>query len=318
MLAVSGSVVRTEHSGSHEDIDFFAVAAKGKLWQAFAGCLLQGWQYARRLGMPRTFLCFNYLVDESHPEEIDLSHPDYAREFMRLEVLIGGEVYASLLERSRAVLEAVDPLLFAEAKRRAEESRSAESQRTVQRSGGAWPVVYSALKLALFLATKHREGGWRRHYPGGRIYSNARVIRSHFRRAWNHAIPAQHGAATAEAFTNVAAGYREAVVESPANRHMRRAVHDVLAGLVFEGTEVLDLGAGTGEDAVWMAQRGASVLAVDIAPGMVAEARRRVTEAGVADRVEVRQLAIEEMGRLLPGSARRFVEILTHRQYPLT
>ena len=112
MLAVSGSVSRPEHDGAHDDVDFFVVTGKGRVWEGFLGCLLQGWRYCRRLGAPRTFLCFNYLVDERHPEEVDLSHPDYAREFLQLEVLTGIEVYAELLDRFAPLLGAAEPRLF--------------------------------------------------------------------------------------------------------------------------------------------------------------------------------------------------------------
>ena len=41
------------------------------------------------------------------------------------------------------------------------------------------------------------------------------------------------------------------------------------------GLEVLDLGCGTGRHALWLAEAGASVTAVDFSPGMLAEARSK-------------------------------------------
>ena len=38
MLAVSGSVSRPEHDGTHEDVDFFVVTSKGRVWEGFLGC----------------------------------------------------------------------------------------------------------------------------------------------------------------------------------------------------------------------------------------------------------------------------------------
>lgn len=44
---------------------------------------------------------------------------------------------------------------------------------------------------------------------------------------------------------------------------------------------VLEIGCGTGTNAVWLASRGHRVVAVDIAPAAVARARNRAAEAGV-------------------------------------
>jgi SAM-dependent methyltransferase len=56
------------------------------------------------------------------------------------------------------------------------------------------------------------------------------------------------------------------------------AFHTALAGLPRTPTRVLDLGSGTGEPTVALAQRwpSAEVIGVDVSPGMVAEARRRL------------------------------------------
>lgn len=47
----------------------------------------------------------------------------------------------------------------------------------------------------------------------------------------------------------------------------------------------LDLGCAKGDDAVWLAQRGWRVTAVDISPTVLGYARRNAETAGVADRV---------------------------------
>src|ERR1700676_2864379 len=44
----------------------------------------------------------------------------------------------------------------------------------------------------------------------------------------------------------------------------------------------LDLGCGTGANAVWLAQQGFAVVGVDVSPAAVERARRRAEEAGVA------------------------------------
>ena len=46
--------------------------------------------------------------------------------------------------------------------------------------------------------------------------------------------------------------------------------------LPLEGRDVVELGAGTGKNTVWLAEHARSVVAVDLSPGMLERARRRV------------------------------------------
>lgn len=57
---------------------------------------------------------------------------------------------------------------------------------------------------------------------------------------------------------------------------------------VAESDRVLDMGTGSGVNAVLAASKAAEVLAVDISPAAVEAARRNAERNGVADRVEVR------------------------------
>jgi SAM-dependent methyltransferase len=62
----------------------------------------------------------------------------------------------------------------------------------------------------------------------------------------------------------------------------------LLDGLaVSAGERLLDIGAGTGELALRAATRGARVVAVDLAPGMVESVRERAAAAGVAVEAQV-------------------------------
>jgi len=55
-----------------------------------------------------------------------------------------------------------------------------------------------------------------------------------------------------------------------------------------EGERVLDVGCGWGAFAMHAAQRGAQVVGITISPAQAQLARRRVEEAGLCDRVEIR------------------------------
>jgi SAM-dependent methyltransferase len=67
---------------------------------------------------------------------------------------------------------------------------------------------------------------------------------------------------------------------------------------VGAGTRVLDVGCGVGRWSRLLAARGADVLGVDLSPTMIAQARQRAAEEGVAGRCrfEVRDLATLDMG----------------------
>lgn len=70
----------------------------------------------------------------------------------------------------------------------------------------------------------------------------------------------------------------------------------------FAGRErLLEIGCGTGEDAVHLALRGHRVFATDASEQMVRVAERKAVRAGVADRIEFRCLGMEDLGAGLAG-----------------
>jgi len=74
-----------------------------------------------------------------------------------------------------------------------------------------------------------------------------------------------------------------------------RARQWAMLGEVAE-KRVLDVGCGVGRETVELARRGARVVAVDLAPALIARARNRAVAAGVAGRVEFRVGAAESLG----------------------
>jgi ubiquinone/menaquinone biosynthesis C-methylase UbiE len=70
------------------------------------------------------------------------------------------------------------------------------------------------------------------------------------------------------------------------------------------GLHVLDLGCGTGRHALWLADRGAEVTAIDFSVGMLAEARRKPG----ADRV---RFLVDDLHRPLPFADATFDLVLS-------
>ncbi len=106
---------------------------------------------------------------------------------------------------------------------------------------------------------------------------------------------------TIAAFDSVAGDYDLEFTRSPLGRDLRAIVWDRLATHFAPGHRILELNCGTGEDAVWMAQRGIRVLATDISTEMLELAAHKAEAGGVARLVEIRPLDLARPESLLPG-----------------
>lgn len=102
-----------------------------------------------------------------------------------------------------------------------------------------------------------------------------------------------------DAFDGLAGDYDRAFTDTRVGRWMRDATWRRCEALFPEGTRVLELNCGTGEDAVHLGRRGIRVLATDASAAMVALARRKVEHAGLDDVIEVATLSIEQVGEAL-------------------
>lgn len=107
--------------------------------------------------------------------------------------------------------------------------------------------------------------------------------------------------AAAAAFDRAAAGYDAGFGRNPAGLVFRHAFQERLGALFPPGARVVDVGCGTGEDAVFLASRGVHVRAIDVAPAMVGRTRAKAEAAGVASRVEASVLAAESVAELGGG-----------------
>ena len=91
-------------------------------------------------------------------------------------------------------------------------------------------------------------------------------------------------------FEQIAPEYAALWSETSRGQAQREQVWKELDGRFHSGDRVLDLGCGTGDDAVHLKARGVEVLGIDSAAGMIEIARARGVVA--------RRLAIEDIGLL--------------------
>jgi SAM-dependent methyltransferase len=103
----------------------------------------------------------------------------------------------------------------------------------------------------------------------------------------------------AAAFDRLATHYDAEVEANPAMGYMRRISLETLMGLFVPGQQVLEIGCGTGVEAVALAQRGVHVLATDLSGEMVRHTASRAESAGVGAMVRTHRLAASELGVLV-------------------
>lgn len=111
----------------------------------------------------------------------------------------------------------------------------------------------------------------------------------------------RHYAAVAEAFSRKALVY-DAFGENHANlARMRRKFYDHIEGVMTPGGHLVEINAGTGQDAVELVGRGFRVHATDFAPGMIAQMREKAARLAMPHRLTVQALSFTELERVEGG-----------------
>lgn len=105
---------------------------------------------------------------------------------------------------------------------------------------------------------------------------------------------------TEQPFNSIAEMYDADFTHSPTGKLQRERVHYYLKKSLmdFDHPAVLELNCGTGEDALWLAKQGCSVLATDISETMVLVAEEKVSKNKLTQKVTCKALSIEELGSL--------------------
>ncbi|MGH8158791.1 MAG: class I SAM-dependent methyltransferase [Rhodanobacter sp.] len=103
---------------------------------------------------------------------------------------------------------------------------------------------------------------------------------------------------TQRAFDSVAADYDGPRGNNELIQRMRLALWDAVHDELPAGSRLLDLGCGTGIDAVEFARHDYQVVATDWSPQMVERARRRAAAAGMEFRVTTAHVGVHQLDRL--------------------
>ncbi len=105
----------------------------------------------------------------------------------------------------------------------------------------------------------------------------------------------------AEAFSRTAARYDAFAGDHPHLTRIREKVYDHVTRLIPRDSRILELNAGTGTDAVALAQRGYRVHATDIAPGMLNRLQDKVEELKLQDRITIEERSFLSLDNI-PGA----------------
>lgn len=103
---------------------------------------------------------------------------------------------------------------------------------------------------------------------------------------------------TQEAFDAVAVDYDGPLGNNALVQAMRQRLLAAVLHSAPPDSGLLDLGCGTGLDAVWLAQRGFRVTAIDWSAAMVERTRQRTVDAGLDGAIAAHHLGVHELERL--------------------
>lgn len=113
----------------------------------------------------------------------------------------------------------------------------------------------------------------------------------------------EHHTASARAFSLAAPLYDAEHAANPIARWTRARSLAALDAAFGEGDKLLELGCGTGAEAIHLASRGATIVATDAAPAMVAQLEAKLkagaSAAHLAGRIAPMVLPAGEAGRLI-------------------
>lgn len=103
------------------------------------------------------------------------------------------------------------------------------------------------------------------------------------------------------AFDELAGTYDATFTDTLVGKALREMVWARLEETFRGSRRILELGCGTGEDALRLAGAGKQVVATDASPGMIAVARQKAIRSNCVGRIEFHCVAMEDLGPSLDG-----------------
>jgi ubiquinone/menaquinone biosynthesis C-methylase UbiE len=102
----------------------------------------------------------------------------------------------------------------------------------------------------------------------------------------------------AEAFSRQAGVFDQLFGNNPVIMYKRRRVREHILALAQPGASMLELNCGTGEDALYFAERGFYVHATDISEGMLEALQRKISATGSGAHISWENCSFTQLDRL--------------------
>lgn len=96
-------------------------------------------------------------------------------------------------------------------------------------------------------------------------------------------------------FDGAASSYDQDFTHTDLGHWLRQQIWERLIYLFKAGDTLLEIGCGTGEDAVWLAKQGIHVLATDASPAMLKQTQQKAKSAGVAHLISTQILDLNNL-----------------------
>lgn len=103
---------------------------------------------------------------------------------------------------------------------------------------------------------------------------------------------------TKSAFNTIAANYDSRDNQNPILKWMRKLVHVVYLKYIPTGSKILELNAGTGVDALFLAENGYSVFATDISEKMIGIIQSKVKRQKAKISIKAEALSFDEISAI--------------------
>ena len=104
--------------------------------------------------------------------------------------------------------------------------------------------------------------------------------------------------AAEKAFSKQSAIFDELYSSNPIVQYKRQRVRDHVQQWLTPGSKILELNAGTGDDAIWFAQHGHNVHATDISKGMQEKLVEKVNQRGMGSKITNELCSFTELKNL--------------------
>lgn len=112
---------------------------------------------------------------------------------------------------------------------------------------------------------------------------------------------ANHFPAVDRAFSRQSVHYDEHDRNNPILRDMRQQVYRHIERFIKPESRILELNAGTGIDALYLAKAGHNVLAIDLAEGMIRQIQEKLAAHDLHEQLSCLQLSYDQLDRLSPN-----------------